>query len=289
MLPSIILMYRYQEANWYKPAPGEPYRPLIAYPSQLKDKLIQISPRFSSCTADFFTAYDPPHALMPAAELVPVAVPTPTTGGVGHPNSAPVPSPTQDARFTGKSAGSGGPKLLPPIVPVVDQPKATMAPGPIQDDGGPDPGHGFIEPASHNASPIPSQNSPGNIDTNHNKEGDPVRGSSPDQDNDPRQSVESNLNSNQDSYPSKKDLLPQTVLALEPETNHPAAHEKTPTQPQSGPENLDTSSNSGKNADQISDPKQGADISEIPGEEGDLSKSSKASWSSIIARLLTRW
>ena len=55
-----------QESNWYKPEPGEPYRPLIAMPSQLRQQI----PWFSFCE-DIFTAYDPPRALRSAAALAP--------------------------------------------------------------------------------------------------------------------------------------------------------------------------------------------------------------------------
>ena len=60
----------FQEANWYKPEPGEPYRPLIAMPSQLKQDI----PWFSFCE-DVFTAYDPPRALRSAVALAPVITP----------------------------------------------------------------------------------------------------------------------------------------------------------------------------------------------------------------------
>ncbi len=60
----------FQEASWYKPEPGEPYRPLIAMPSQLKQDI----PWFSFCE-DVFTAYDPPRALRSAGALAPVITP----------------------------------------------------------------------------------------------------------------------------------------------------------------------------------------------------------------------
>ena len=59
-----------QEANWYKPEPGEPYRPLVAMPSQLKQRI----PWFSFCE-NLFTAYDPPTALRSAPALAPVITP----------------------------------------------------------------------------------------------------------------------------------------------------------------------------------------------------------------------
>ena len=73
-----------QEENWYRPAPGEPYRPLIALP----DKLKKIDPAWSGCTDAFFTGFDPPRTLAAADAMVPgttvihsIATPmTPTPG-----------------------------------------------------------------------------------------------------------------------------------------------------------------------------------------------------------------
>ncbi|KAG8530880.1 uncharacterized protein KY384_004237 [Bacidia gigantensis] len=45
--------------QWYKPEPGQPYRPIIAFPP----KLTEIDPAFKGCTARLFTGYDPPRAL----------------------------------------------------------------------------------------------------------------------------------------------------------------------------------------------------------------------------------
>ena len=90
-----------QEADWYKPEPGEPYRPLIAMPSQLKQRV----PWLSFCEDIFFTAYDPPTALKSATALGPVITP-----GSDHKIQAlaAAPSPTNDpgARMTtaGKSS-----------------------------------------------------------------------------------------------------------------------------------------------------------------------------------------
>lgn len=77
-----------QEANWYKPEPGQPYRPLVAMPAQLRQRV----PWLSFCEDIAFTAYDPPIALSPATALGPSitpgsdpktqilpAVPSPTT------------------------------------------------------------------------------------------------------------------------------------------------------------------------------------------------------------------
>ena len=58
-------------SQWYKPEPGEPYRPLIVFPSKLPD----IDPLWKVCTQGFFTGYDPPRTLDPAAAMVPKVTP----------------------------------------------------------------------------------------------------------------------------------------------------------------------------------------------------------------------
>ena len=53
--------------DWYKPAPGEPYRPLIALPEKVRD----LDPWWSACTeAYYFTGLDPPRTLQRAAAMV---------------------------------------------------------------------------------------------------------------------------------------------------------------------------------------------------------------------------
>ena len=60
-----------QEANWYKPEPGELHRPLVAMPSQLKQRV----PWLSFCEDFFFTEYDPPTTLKSATACSPVITP----------------------------------------------------------------------------------------------------------------------------------------------------------------------------------------------------------------------
>ncbi|KAK3170980.1 hypothetical protein OEA41_003064 [Lepraria neglecta] len=83
-------MWTYQ--NWYKPEPGEPYRPLIALPSKIKE----IDPWYGNCSDLFFTAFDPPRTLEIAVAMN-SASPTTTTSISGPTPLAPTPSPTQDA------------------------------------------------------------------------------------------------------------------------------------------------------------------------------------------------
>ncbi|KAM0794421.1 hypothetical protein BDR22DRAFT_875835 [Usnea florida] len=58
-------------SQWYKPEPGEPYRPLIIFPS----KLLDLDPLWKVCTPGYFTGYDPPRTLDPATAMVPKVTP----------------------------------------------------------------------------------------------------------------------------------------------------------------------------------------------------------------------
>ena len=58
-------------SQWYKPEPGEPYRPLIVFPT----KLLDVDPLWKVCTQGPFTGYDPPRTLDPATAMVPKVTP----------------------------------------------------------------------------------------------------------------------------------------------------------------------------------------------------------------------
>ena len=60
--------------QWYKPAPGEPYRPLLAFPS----KLTGLDPLWKNCNQGYFTGYDPPRTLDHAAAMAPKVTPPST-------------------------------------------------------------------------------------------------------------------------------------------------------------------------------------------------------------------
>ena len=115
-LPHIELTLTSQEENWYKPQPGEPYRPLIALPSKLKEMV----PWLSHCGNEFFTAYDPPTALKAGAAL---AAPS-LSNDPQAPSWTPVPTPTLDtgARQTVDASAS---VPVPANVPTLRQPMAT--------------------------------------------------------------------------------------------------------------------------------------------------------------------
>ncbi len=55
-----------QEQNWYMPQPGVPYRPIVAVPRKINN----LNPFFAICEDVFFTALDPPRALVTAPNLV---------------------------------------------------------------------------------------------------------------------------------------------------------------------------------------------------------------------------
>ena len=61
-------------SQWYKPEPGEPFRPMIVFPS----KLLDIHPLWKICTPGCFTGYDPPRALDLETALVPKVTPSST-------------------------------------------------------------------------------------------------------------------------------------------------------------------------------------------------------------------
>ncbi len=106
-----------QEANWYKPAPGEPYRPLIAMP----DQIAKVNAFFGRCSNAFFTGFDPPKTLLPAAAMVPTIT-------AADPNAAtlmaPMPSATQDPGAR-KTAGDEGTKPAAGATLAVQDPKET--------------------------------------------------------------------------------------------------------------------------------------------------------------------
>ena len=76
--------------DWYKPAPGEPYRPLIALPEKVRD----LDPWWNACTdAFYFTGLDPPRALQKAAAMITPASPAANHDPTITPDPAqPVPS-----------------------------------------------------------------------------------------------------------------------------------------------------------------------------------------------------
>lgn len=159
-----------QRANWYKPEPGEPYRPLIAMPSRVK----QLKPWLSYCTEIFFTAYDPPRALGAVTELAPPVLSS-------DPKAAPVPSLTLDPGAK-QSVSPAASIPVPAKTPAVDQPEATTTAEPVpskQEEPNPRPQHN--DPATQESPP--SQPRPNTVESKGEFKGgnDPQRSSVPKQ------------------------------------------------------------------------------------------------------------
>ena len=102
--------------NYYKPEPGEPYRPLIAIPSQVRDMV----PWFQYCTDLWFTGFDPPRSLIPAAAIAPPV----TTSDLAALTIAPQPSATQ-VPGAKQTAAVWNPIPLPSPLQHVPLPKET--------------------------------------------------------------------------------------------------------------------------------------------------------------------
>ncbi|CAD6588434.1 MAG: hypothetical protein ASARMPREDX12_003327 [Alectoria sarmentosa] len=190
------------EANWYKPQPGEPYRPLIAMPSKLKE----INPWFSYCSSQLFTAYDPPSALTAATALAPPIPPS-------HPKVFPwtaVSSPTlgPGARQT---VGAKASIPVPASIPILDQPKATInaAPAPPKKEG-PDPRpqpNDAVTQESPSSLPQPNKvvaNSDPEGSNNPQQNSDPQQTSDPKQGNNSKQDNGDSGNSGQEADPNQK-------------------------------------------------------------------------------------
>ena len=120
-----------QESNWYKPEPGEPYRPLVAMPSQLRQKL----PWFSFCE-DIFTAYDPPRALRSAAALAPA-----TTSDSDPQTQKPVAAPSHTADPGARITAASKLSTSMPLAALVAQ-KTSSPPMDVDPESNTDPKQG---------------------------------------------------------------------------------------------------------------------------------------------------
>ena len=99
------------------PAPGEPYRPLIALPEKVRD----IDPWYADCSDAFFTAYDPPRTLVPVAAMVPE---TTTSSSASSPT--PTPGPSLDIGLEQTTVTNKGSTITPIPIPLVIQPSKTV-------------------------------------------------------------------------------------------------------------------------------------------------------------------
>ena len=106
-------------------------------------QILEMRPYFSRCVDNFFTGFDPPRTLAPAAALAPS---TTTTSPLAF-TTAPKPSPTPDVGAK-KTANGEPPIITPSESPTVGQPQK-------QDIQAPDPKHQTSDPGkeSHDLSP----------------------------------------------------------------------------------------------------------------------------------------
>ena len=156
-------------------------------PDQLAQKLREIDPKLLSCKADFFTAFDPPRALMPMSALLPAEP-------AGEPKSAPAPSPTDSfgakEDFAGQAAGA--PK--PPSAPTVDQPKPTPIPAPVPDENPASQQHSD-QTAENNIWSPQEQHDSGSPNSDNNQDSVLGSGKDPGEDIDPTQNKNTEGNS----------------------------------------------------------------------------------------------
>ena len=87
-----------QVADQYKPAPGNPYRPVLSPPEQI----YRLQAGWSDCVITHaFAGIDPPRSLTPASALVPNLTPTPSQSHVAETESISSVSGPAEAGFTG--------------------------------------------------------------------------------------------------------------------------------------------------------------------------------------------
>ena len=105
-------------------------------------QILEMRPYFSRCVDNFFTGFDPPRTLAPAAALAPST----TTSSLAAFNTVPKPSPTLDVGAENIANGES-PIITPSEIPVGQPPK--------QDIQGPDPKHQTANPGkdSHKLAP----------------------------------------------------------------------------------------------------------------------------------------
>ena len=118
--------------DWYKPAPGEPYRPLIALPEKVRD----LDPLWNACTdAFYFTGLDPPRTLQKAGAMVaptsPAANPDPTVTPDPVQSVPPLPVQTDAGKAAGDPSNN---KNLDPS-PQAAPPSTGGASNPSPNDG----------------------------------------------------------------------------------------------------------------------------------------------------------
>ena len=108
--------------QWYKPEPGHPFRPILAFPSK---KVLDIDPAWASCSANLFTGIDPPRALGSTNAM---AAPAKTRDAFAPQTmSVPVSTPTLETQAQAPSAPEQDSQIVAPQ-------KATSPPMSITND-----------------------------------------------------------------------------------------------------------------------------------------------------------
>ena len=127
-------------------------------------QILHIRPYFSRCVDNFFTGFDPPRTLAPAAALAPS---TTTTSSVAS-TTSPKPSPTPDAGA--KKTNNQPPINAPSKIPTVGQQRK-------EDTQAPDPKHQTSNPGTESHDLAPPENHPAQPGSNSEKtNGDPQQG-----------------------------------------------------------------------------------------------------------------
>ena len=135
--------------DWYKPAPGEPYRPLIALPEKVRD----LDPWWSACTdAFYFTGLDPPRTLQKATAMVTPVAPA------ANPDPTVTPDPAQPVPVLPVQTGAGQPAKAADDPSDNKDPNGGVAPTPTLKQPDPQQGDASKDPAvdpgtNNNANP----------------------------------------------------------------------------------------------------------------------------------------
>ncbi|KAL9630045.1 MAG: hypothetical protein Q9164_006608, partial [Protoblastenia rupestris] len=240
-----------QSANWWKPRKGEPYRPLIALPSQIK---YDIDPWWANCTDYDFKAFDPPRTLEPAKAMAPKVT-------ADDPKPSPVeakPSPAQDipAKETG---ANDDPAPSPADTPVAAQPQRTG------DAGDKTPPQKQTQPEMSS-----DENDPKGQDEDSNQQADdpkkPGTGFGPGNDGSGSDPGSGGSGDDSGSNTSQDGLNQQADDPQNPDSSSNAGSDGNDSDPESG------SSGFGSGSNTIQDnPKQQADDPQKPGSSSDPS------------------
>lgn len=185
--------------DWYKPAPGEPYRPLIALP----DKVRNLDLWWTACTeAFYFTGLDPARTLAAATEMVKPAVTAVDPGST--------PDPAQPVPALPSNTGAG--MIQPTPAPGDPSGDKNLAPPP--------------EPVPQNNDPSTAGGSPPTPTT---------KGVDPQQGADSKADVPVPVNSPADSPPAANSPAANPFANNAPAAYEPVNNEPNKNQPASNP------------------------------------------------------